>query len=270
MNNSEAMNLTGEWIDSWKANLRYVGYTCYDKYFMLMASYAFGLLQSFEPGMKILDIGCNFGDKTASFSQLGYKSFGVDINRKSIENAAAEFPTCDFFVGNIEQLPLDSGMFDLVFSANVLQYVHHQKVLRECNRVLKGEGSVIFIENLKNNPFPTIYRFIQKHLGASYPTFQTPKKYLKWRELRLLNKYFEDVELKPFFLISPLMLMVPAIRKYLLGQTDVNLVERSKPDFGGRAFKVMHSLDNWLLRRFPFLANLSWMVVIKATKGSKA
>ncbi len=103
----------------------------------------------FQPGMKILDLGCGAGRTTKILKNSGYDVIGVDINEKLINLARKKYGNIDFSIGDACNLGFADSSFDLVFfSFNGIDYIHpHSKrmaALREIGRVLKDGGLLIY------------------------------------------------------------------------------------------------------------------------------
>jgi SAM-dependent methyltransferase len=73
-----------------------------------------------QPGQRVLDIGCGFGDTTQRIAQLvapGGEAIGVDAAPRFIETARGEAtePNARYLVADVQSTPLE-GTFDLAFS----------------------------------------------------------------------------------------------------------------------------------------------------------
>lgn len=104
---------------------------------------------------KVLILGAGNGGVGDYLSRCGAVVYAVDI---SISPAWKEVDTVFFLCGNNEDLPFLDNSFDVVISCSTFQYVDHDKVLSEVYRVSKNGASLLFNENLPNNPIIKIYR----------------------------------------------------------------------------------------------------------------
>lgn len=70
---------------------------------------------------RILDAGCAKGDGTNILKQRFVKSnvIGVDFSESAINNAKNNYPVCDFFCEDINEI---KSKYDVVFSSNVLEH----------------------------------------------------------------------------------------------------------------------------------------------------
>ncbi len=102
------------------------------------------------PGMAILDLGVGGGRTTPYLSQRASRYVGVDYSEEMVGRCREKFPQLEFFVADASDLSkLSDGSFDaIVFAFNGLDYVlpaeKRRQCLRECERVLRGCGVLVF------------------------------------------------------------------------------------------------------------------------------
>ena len=93
---------------------------------------------------KILEVGCRSGNLT-QFYHEGNDVVGIDVDR----NALIEFEKrlslkCHWVDVDSEDLPFDSGSFDVVVFSEVMEHLRFpQKALAEISRVLRKDGRLI-------------------------------------------------------------------------------------------------------------------------------
>ena len=210
---------------------------------------------SIETDSFFLDLGCGQGYIAGLVNHWVDHVLGMDLNLKGILENRKNYPSVQFVAANAEQIPLSDASVDLLFCYSVLQYTHRPRVLSECSRVLKPGGRFVFLENLQGNPFAKIYRLGKRFLGRSYPELMTPKSHLPWRERRMYDGYFSQVNYQAFHLFTPLMAFLP-------GMTPSS----PEPGFSyavlRNLFGKVHQIDTVLLRSLPFLYHFSWCAVI--------
>lgn len=101
---------------------------------------------------RALDFGCGVGRLTRALGGYFEASVGVDISESMIRLARelnADRPSCRFVVNVDPDLSrFDSGSFDFVYSALVLQHMPSKEMVEayvsEFLRVLRGDGLAVF------------------------------------------------------------------------------------------------------------------------------
>jgi SAM-dependent methyltransferase len=102
------------------------------------------------PGVnKVLDLGCNAACWSPIFQ--GKEYYGVDQNLEIFERSRENAPHGVFVRGCGENIPFDTGTFDLVFTSHVLQHNDHfpekDCIVREIARVLRPGGYYLMVES---------------------------------------------------------------------------------------------------------------------------
>ncbi|MEW6102883.1 MAG: class I SAM-dependent methyltransferase [bacterium] len=113
-------------------------------------------------GKKIL--GSGFGAFVVVARENGLEAFGLEPNKTAYE-ISLELLKFNGFEDNIikyargEDIPYEDGMFDIVYSSQVLEHVRDPKnVLKESIKVLKKGGSLQFV-------IPNYASFYEGHYG---------------------------------------------------------------------------------------------------------
>jgi ubiquinone/menaquinone biosynthesis C-methylase UbiE len=105
------------------------------------------LPKSFE-GMRILDLGCGFGDFARKARREGASAVvGIDISLRMLERAIAltDDPAIEYRHSSIEQLGLDEVPFDAVVSSLTMHYVEdYSGAVRRIAGLLKPGGRLAF------------------------------------------------------------------------------------------------------------------------------
>lgn len=99
-------------------------------------------------GRKVLDAGCGGGFYCICLGEKGAKVLGIDSSKEMIriarEKASAKKLDAEFKIGDVSDLKIEDGEFDLVLSALVLMEVKElDKAVGELVRVTKNEGDII-------------------------------------------------------------------------------------------------------------------------------
>jgi len=108
---------------------------------------------------KLLEIGCGSGQVLELFSDLGFSSgnlYGVDLLPDRIAEAKQRCPGFNLQQANAERLPFPDGFFDFlsaftVFSS-ILDESMARNVVKECRRVLRMGGALVWYDFRVNNP----------------------------------------------------------------------------------------------------------------------
>jgi 2-polyprenyl-3-methyl-5-hydroxy-6-metoxy-1,4-benzoquinol methylase len=144
------------------------------------------LMQILSPikGKRILELGCGRGDFSIWLAKQGARVTAVDIGPDLV--AAAQVLAkvnqvdCEFRQANITELPFDPEAYDVVIGWAILHHLTEADVLktiRECHRVSKTDGSVVFQEPVENS---ALFNFIQN----LFPAGQKGSRYYRPSILR--------------------------------------------------------------------------------------
>jgi ubiquinone/menaquinone biosynthesis C-methylase UbiE len=113
----------------------------------LMHSAAYEEAARLAPTGRVLDLGCNNGYGSYKLSQHGHEVIGVDVSADALADAKRRFsaPNLEFRQVSGQELPFESGSFDLITSFQVIEHiVEMDPYLNEIRRVLKPGGIVAF------------------------------------------------------------------------------------------------------------------------------
>jgi 2-polyprenyl-3-methyl-5-hydroxy-6-metoxy-1,4-benzoquinol methylase len=95
-------------------------------------------------GNRVLDVGCGNGDLMARLRGLGWDPVGVDTDPAAV--AHAKDRDLDARTGTLSDQRFPSGRFDAIVSSHVIEHMDQPvELLRECQRVLKPDGLLIFV-----------------------------------------------------------------------------------------------------------------------------
>ena len=103
-----------------------------------------------KPGMAVLDLGVGGGRTAPYLARIASRYVGVDYSEAMVRTCRRKFPNLDFVLADASDLSaFEDASFDaIVFSFNGLDYVvpdeKRLRCLRECRRVLRDEGVLIF------------------------------------------------------------------------------------------------------------------------------
>ncbi len=102
------------------------------------------ILAQIGKGKRVLDVGCLGGMISKKIMDATNEVWGVELN-PSAANAARKRGV-RVKVSNVEEgLPFEEGAFDVVHAGEILENLYDTKAfLRECRRVLKPQGFILF------------------------------------------------------------------------------------------------------------------------------
>ena len=123
------------------------------------------MLGAFDCGLKILDLGCGFGEDAITLSGETNQVWGIDIAEQRLNAARAHVRRANrsdrIFIRkmDVHDLQFADKFFDLIFANSFLMWVNKSRAVTECHRVLKPGGKVVFAcESMGKNPFLALHR----------------------------------------------------------------------------------------------------------------
>lgn len=98
----------------------------------------------FEPGQRVLDIGCGVGAFLRLVAERGGEAHGIDASEALVAFAGTRLPAAELRVGEMEDLPWGDDTFDLVTGFNSFFFANDMvAALREAGRVAKPGAPVV-------------------------------------------------------------------------------------------------------------------------------
>jgi len=106
---------------------------------------------------KILDVGCGSGDYLLLLKELGWDTYGVELNERPAEYAKQKLDL-NIFIGQLTEANLPTGFFDVVTMWHFLEHAPNPKeIICETRRILKQAGRLIIavpnVDSLAANIF---------------------------------------------------------------------------------------------------------------------
>jgi len=213
---------------------------------------------------KLLDVGCGDGRFIRYAKEYGYEVWGIDFDKKSVENVKRNFGINTVFAMSLEEFykyAKEKGLqFDVITFFEVLEHQDKPKeFLKIIKELLKKEGYIAGSVPNRNRLFAEID---WKYFHGDYP----PHHFLRFSKLTLekifkLNN-FSHIEV--YCLDLSLLDAIPYIEKRLFGNLDTIKVglktKITKDERKSRAYKV-EDLENLkksgvrLLKVLKFIRN---------------
>ena len=145
-------------------------------------------------------------------------------------------------VENCEETTFSPNSFDIIYGSGVLHHLDFKKSIKELNRLLKTNGSLIFIEPLGTNPFINFYR---KLTPKSRTVDEHP---LIFKDLNYIKNVLGTITVKYYGFLSVVFIMFyPNPKKSII-------------------YRICTTLDNWMFK-FKLFRFLAWSVLIIAKKN---
>ncbi len=208
------------------------------------------LIKSSSEGKSILEYGCGEGSFSFDMAELGAKVYGIDISEIAIEKAKSKAEQkhlsdlMHFQVMNAEELNFPKEYFDRICGVAILHHLDLSKAVSELSKVMKENGSAIFLEPLGHNPIINLYRSLTKNLRTE------DEHPLLLDDLKIFEKYFGSVKIHYFHLTTLALVPLRNLKNY---NKIVNLFD---------------SIDATLFK-IPLFRKNAWQVVIELSKPNK-
>mgnify|MGYP001363115855 CR=1 FL=1 len=221
-----------------------------NKFYKALYSLQIDFLDSLKRKTKskdVLDYGCgtgSFTEKVIAFQPK--KIVAIDISEEAIKKAKnkpeAENKNVEYRVENCENLNLNSDTFDVAYGGGILHHLNLNKSLNELNRVLRKDGTIIFVEPLATNPLINLYR---KFTPKARSKDEHP---LINEDFLLIQKKYKNVKIKYYGFMT--LFFFPFYRN------------PEKSYF----FNALKNIDQFLFR-FKIFRLMAWSVLITAKKS---
>jgi len=103
------------------------------------------LLESVEPGRRVLDVGCGEGAFAAELARAGVDVLGVDVAEEPLRRGRARHPELDLrLLGGESRWELADSSFDVVWAGEVIEHVLDTAGwFSELRRVLRSGGAIV-------------------------------------------------------------------------------------------------------------------------------
>ena len=175
-----------------------------------------------KKGDKVLDVCCGTGDQVFYYAEKGIVASGVDSDSNMIKLAKKDerkerFIDVFFQIADARDLPFENNSFDYVsisFGLHEKERGDRDKIISEMKRVVKKDGSLVFIDfqvPLPNNFYSYFIRAIEFLAGKYH--FKYFKDYLEQGGLDEILKKNQLQEEKKVLFKSGNVAVIKALSK---------------------------------------------------------
>lgn len=158
------------------------------------------MLQIKQPG-RVLDAGCGTGIFSGYWRQQGNEVTALDLSAAMLTQARISQTASHYILGDMEDLPLATGQFDLCWSNLALQWCGNlQQALSELYRVTAADGTLAFTTLAEGSlaEMHQAWQAVDQHLHVNlYPNVQqiisaSPCQHIRWQQ-QTLTLNFPDI-----------------------------------------------------------------------------
>ncbi|ARU59564.1 methyltransferase [Oleiphilus messinensis] len=190
----------------------------------------------------VLELGAGTGQHSLVLAETGAQVIYTDISENSLKLlmkrlARLGLSNIRMQVADIESLPFQDQLFDVVVCAGSLSYGNPGLVDAEIKRVLKPSGVFVSIDSLNHNPIYKINRWLNYRMHKR--TLNVIKRIPDLTRINALKNDFEAIDVKFFGAFTFLM---PLIAK-VIGEKQA----KSISDYLDRVFRVKYSAFKYVL-----------------------
>jgi ubiquinone/menaquinone biosynthesis C-methylase UbiE len=209
------------------------------------------LLLQHSDGSEVIEYGCGMGSSAFLLAQHGAKIVtGIDISPVAIDIAKADLQaappggTIEFRVMNAENLEFDADSADLICGTGILHHLDIQKAIESVSRVLKPEGTAIFMEPLGHSALINLFRRLtpQARTEDEHPLLES--------DLKQIQSYFAESEIRYYYLTT-------LAASLFVGFPGFQMLRVALENLDQQLFKL------------PFLKKQAWIVLIWVAKPLK-
>ncbi|MBY9007063.1 MAG: class I SAM-dependent methyltransferase [Candidatus Lokiarchaeota archaeon] len=223
-----------------------------DEQFFRLANIKFRNLIGLLDGKKILDIGCGRGHISFYLAREGANVIGIDLSESLIDHCKQEAEklklNLEFKIMNAQIPDFEDQTFDIIIGSRAIHHLPNLDIFfKECKRLLKKKGYIVFIEPLKKNPIVELNR---KYFAPKLRTkFEHP---LLISDILKAKNIFGNIQHYEYFLISPFAMVIGRVIK------NRHLFKT--------AYKILNILEKPICK-IRFFQDYCWQTVFKCTKN---
>lgn len=140
----------------------------------------------------ILEAGCNIGNNIKDFPNT-FNVSGIDMNQYAINKAKERFPSFDFKVGSISDIPYADNSFDLVFTRTVLIHAPESIMTKAMDEIYRVSKKYIFSMEFYNPE----EKMIEWKRGKDLLWYRNMKERWKKYHVKIISDVDIPIELDP-------------------------------------------------------------------------
>jgi ubiquinone/menaquinone biosynthesis C-methylase UbiE len=154
-----------------------------------------------SPDDRVLELGAGSGMHTSVLVRTGAHVTASDISPSALELLHRRLASIAperlvTRVADMEELPFESGSFDVVACAGSLSYGEPSLVDAEVRRVIREGGTFVCVDSLNHNPVYRLNRWL--HYTRGERTRSTLLRMPDASRIEAIARHFRDVEVRYF------------------------------------------------------------------------
>lgn len=217
-------------------------------------------------GSSVLEIGAGSGYDAQALKDA-YRLTLSDVSPETLNRLAEKLhdDRITYVAADGEHLPFVDSYFDGVYMVAVLHHFEHpEQGLKECARVLKPCG--VLVIGMEPNTF--YFKWIHRFQGMLYRLTHTDPSYISkadaetkgfsYGELRVLMREWQDVEIRPAWLLAGWW--------HYSAEFLFRALKLKKRLVLPRAFEQFIAAFDEILFKLPLSKHLGWHWIVKAKK----
>ena len=197
-------------------------------------------------GKKLLIVAVGTGKEVVRAARAGAQVYGIDISSNAVSNAermlAANSLSGTMVVGDAAETSFDGNFFDVVWGCSVLHHLDHEKWAKELDRILKNDGTAIFVD--EPTFFIRVFKFAYETLFGKGRIGRRRKRFIFTRRGDEFEKPMEESDLSNYedqFSIEK----IPC--KFMFIEKISHVVFPGN----GKMYALFGKVDSFLLYLFP-------------------